>query len=190
MHTYCTLHIDCCLCVQIPSPKGNGRFRMFWISDRTWRKPCPACEGLSSARGEWEPAHVYGMKNHSLTNSRTAAFQWIVNLGESSTMLFGNNLHAHVSQQSTDRNKALYYTQTITFSTTIQPPTSFGRVATSVVLTPGCHIHKYTMKHFPSMNNNKHTQKSAGLQALHSQIYSNTLLDFDIFWENEWCLSM
>ncbi len=105
-------------------------------------------------------------------------------------VLWKQSSRTFVSQKSMNINKALHYTQTITFSTTIQPPTSFGRVATSVVQTPGCHIHKYTMKHFPSMNNNKHTQKSAGLQALHSQIYSNTQLDYYIFWINEWCLSM
>lgn len=88
-----------------------------------------------------------------------------------------NVLWKHIcATKSMNINKASYYTQTITFSTTMQPPTSFGRVSTSVIQTPGCHIHKYTMKQFPSMTSNKHTEKSDGLQALQTQMYMQTVI--------------
>jgi len=134
---------------------------MFWISDRTWRKPCPACEGLSSARGEREPA-----------SKITAKLIFFNEPWEKAPHCSLETNFTHIcATKSMNINKAVYYTQTITFSTSMPPPTSFRRVSTSVVQTPACHGHKYTTKPFPSLNIYKHTHKSAALKALQTQTY-------------------
>lgn len=55
------LVLNCWCHWQIESLRGSVPFRMFWISGRTWKTPCPVCEGPNSAMG----------KTHTLTYSHT-----------------------------------------------------------------------------------------------------------------------
>lgn len=108
------LVLNCWCHWQIESLRGSVPFRMFWISGRTWKTPCPVCEGPNSAMG----------KTHTLTYSHTCRIFHIYR----PTNWASETIYC--AKQTVYKNKdPVIHAHTHTLA--------FGKVATFAVQTPG-----------------------------------------------------